>query len=215
MGGSRDALFVTNFSNGLATLWLFSQVHSLNSLSRVRATTTRRVGGATEQWASGRGLQERQRLEAMAETSPEQKGETLAGPLNSGAGRATDDEVAKIEALLEGSAVGRHNATPDQVRRVKSCLREEFLVGLVEPSTNHFWPAHPAAGNWRYLFRRQCFRQLGVYERIPEGHPDGLPKVVNEFIRAKWWPSAKPDEGAGCGTRGPVQVTPGGRDHAR
>lgn len=110
--------------------------------------------------------------------------------------RASSDELLEIENALQEWAVGRHCATPDVVRKVKLCLQEEFLLGLVEPNSNHFWPANPDGRSWRYLFRRQCFRVLGVHERIPEGHPDGLPAVVNNFIRMRWWPDPDTESGA-------------------
>lgn len=114
--------------------------------------------------------------------------------------RAEPHEVQQIEAALEAWAVERHNATPRQVLTLKSCLREEFLISLVEPSENHYWPQNPDGNSWHYLFRRQCFRVLGVYHRIPEGHPDGLPGIVNEFIRSKWWPTANSQQTVDYGT---------------
>lgn len=111
--------------------------------------------------------------------------------------RAPWEEVAAIEAALEGCAIARHSTTSEQVTKLKSCLHEEFLLGLREPSANHYWPPHPDRSSWRYLFRRQCFRILGVHEGIPEGHADGLPPLVNTFIRTKWWPSKNEDKREG------------------
>ena len=79
----------------------------------------------------------------------------------------------------------RQKATPEQVAKVKLCLKEEFLLRLIEPNANHYWPEHPNGFSWRYLFRRHCLRCSGVYDRIPEGHPNGLPSIVNQFIHTK------------------------------
>lgn len=103
--------------------------------------------------------------------------------------KAKPHEVAHIEGVLETWAVERHGATPKQVAAVKSCLKEDFLLLLVEPAANHYWPRDLDGNSWQYLFRRHCFRSLGVFHRIPEGHPAGLPGVVNEFLRTKWWPN--------------------------
>lgn len=55
---------------------------------------------------------------------------------NSVVEKATPEELAEIESQLEAWAISKHNATPDQVDEIKSCLQEEFLLAFVEPSAN-------------------------------------------------------------------------------
>ena len=138
---------------------------------------------------------------AMAEGGVEVEG-ALGKDLPPAKGRASAEDLAQIEATLEDWALSRHHATPDLVRRLKSCLHEEFLLSLPEPNAKHFWPANPKGNSWRYLFRRQCFRVLGVHHWIPEGHPDGLPSTVDEFIRHKWWPDSNQRQPDGTGAGG-------------
>lgn len=96
--------------------------------------------------------------------------------------RASLQEMRRIEAVLENWVVTCHHARIDQVQKLKECLNEEFLLSLYKPAANHFWLANPDGKSWRYLFRRQCFRILGVHDRIPEGHPSGLPPTVSPTI---------------------------------
>ena len=121
--------------------------------------------------------------------------------------RAAEEELHVVSTALATWAISRYKANPEQVKKVTSCLDEAFLLGLAEPQANHYWPADPDGSSWRYLFRRQCFRCVGVYERIPEGHPDGLPNIVNDFIRTKWWPDRNPPRfcKAGSGSGGPIR----------
>ena len=119
--------------------------------------------------------------------------------------RASREEIAAVETLLEVWCVERHRATGEQIAKVKSCLREDFLLGLTEPQLRHYFPENPDGRSWRYLFRRQIFRILGVRERLAEGHPDGLPDEINAFIRGKWWPVETDDttvSGCNCEGRG-------------
>lgn len=124
--------------------------------------------------------------------------------------RASPDEIGAIEKLLETWALEHRGATPRQVKSLQSCLSEDFLRGLAEPAESHFWPKDPGPNSWRYLFRRQLFRILGVYERLPEGHPSGIPEEVNTFIRTKWWPQTNPENQSSstpeiCGRNGGVR----------
>lgn len=152
---------------------------------RPRRASTRGVVQALVVSKAVRSVGEEANMAAASNEGREDKGMELLPP----GLRASSKELEKIEVALQEWAVTRHRATPEVVCKVKSCLREDFLLGLAQPNANHYWPDAPDGRSWRYLFRRQCFRVLGVHERIPEGHPDGLPTVVNEFLRTKWWPS--------------------------
>lgn len=99
-----------------------------------------------KRWFGTQTEEDSERAGAMAEFRKD--GEVISyNELNRGSGgRATSAEVLQVHAQLEDWATNRHNATPEQVRKLKGCLEEEFLLRLVEPASNHYWPPHPQGG---------------------------------------------------------------------
>jgi hypothetical protein len=113
--------------------------------------------------------------------------------IRQGNSMASKQEIEEVLDDLKHWAIQVNNATPAQNESMQSFLSARFLLSLREPWERHYWPTNPRNDSWRHLFRRHAFHCIGIYNRIPEGHPSYLPEIVSKFLREKWWPRREED----------------------